>query len=30
MTTDSFTGSAVVFQATVTFSGNSRRTAALH
>lgn len=29
MTTDSFTGSAVVFQATVTFNSNSRRTAAL-
>jgi uncharacterized protein YcbK (DUF882 family) len=29
MTTDNFTGSAVVFQATVTFNSNSRRTAAL-
>jgi uncharacterized protein YcbK (DUF882 family) len=29
MTTDSFTGSAVVFQATVIFNSNSRRTAAL-
>jgi len=29
MITESFTGSAVVFQATVTFSGHSRRTAAL-
>jgi hypothetical protein len=29
MTTESFTGSAVVFQATVTFNPNSRRTAAL-
>jgi hypothetical protein len=29
MTTDNFTGSAVVFQATVTFDRNSRRTAAL-
>jgi hypothetical protein len=29
MVTESFTGSAVVFQATVTFTGHSRRTAAL-